>query len=155
LRQKAIRNRPGGFAKIRTVILMAPDIDVGVFRRQARALADKDVSIYIFTSTRDRALRVSAVLRGSGNRLGALADTSQLEGLPVTIIDLSGIEGNSDALNHFKVATSPAVISFLNGMSAFGTEILTDETRKAGFIGSGVNVVQGAATVVLSPFADR
>jgi esterase/lipase superfamily enzyme len=155
LRQKAIRNRPGGFAKIMTVILMAPDIDVGVFRRQARALADKDVSIYIFTSTRDRALRVSAVLRGSGNRLGALADTSQLEGLPVTIIDLSGIEGNSDALNHFKVATSPAVISFLNGMSAFGTEILTDETRKAGFIGSGVNVVQGAATVVLSPFADR
>jgi esterase/lipase superfamily enzyme len=155
LRQKSIRNRPGAFDKIRTVVLMAPDIDVGVFRRQARALAEKDVSIYIFTSTRDRALRVSAVLRGSGQRLGALPDTSQLAGLPVTVIDLSGVEGNGDALNHFKVATSPVMISVLNGMSAYGTGILTDETRKAGLLGSGINVVQGAATVVLSPFAGQ
>ena len=154
LRQKAIRNRPGAFDKIQTVILMAPDIDVGVFRRQARVLARQDVSIYIFTSARDRALRFSALLRGSGERLGALADTSQIPGLPVTIIDLTAVNGNSDSLNHFKVATSPVMISIFSGMSVFGTEILSDEARQPGLIGSGVNVVQNTASVVLAPFGD-
>lgn len=155
LRQKAIRNRPGAFDKIRTIVLMAPDIDVAVFRRQARVLADRDVSIYIFTSARDRALRFSARLRGSGERLGALADTSQIPDLPVTIIDLTAVEGNADSLNHFKVATSPVMISILSGMSAFGTEILWEETRQPGLLGAGVNVVQNTATVVLSPFNER
>lgn len=155
LRQKAIRNRPSGFDKIRSVILMAPDIDVGVFRRQARALAGKDVSIYIFTSARDRALRASAVLRGSGERLGSLSDPSQLGGLPVTIIDLTDIDGSGDSLNHFKVATSPVMISILSGMSAVGTEILTDETHQSSLLGAGVNVVQGAAAVVLSPLTAK
>jgi esterase/lipase superfamily enzyme len=154
LRQKAIRNRPGAFDKIRTVVLMAPDIDVGVFRRQARALAEKDVSIYIFTSARDRALRFSAVLRGSGVRLGGLSDTAKIPDLPVTIIDLTAVTGNGDSLNHFKVATSPVMISVLSGMSAFGTEILSDETRQPGLLGAGVNVVQNTASVVLAPFGD-
>ena len=154
LRQKAIRNRPGAFDKIQTVILMAPDIDVGVFRRQARALAQQDVSIYIFTSARDRALRFSALLRGSGERLGALGDTTQIPDLPVTIIDLTAVNGNGDSLNHFKVATSPVMISILSGMSTFGTEILSDEARQPGLIGSGVNVVQNTASVVLAPFGE-
>jgi esterase/lipase superfamily enzyme len=117
-------------------------------------LAQQDVSIYIFTSARDRALRFSALLRGSGERLGALADTSQIPGLPVTIIDLTAVNGNSDSLNHFKVATSPVMISIFSGMSVFGTEILSDEARQPGLIGSGVNVVQNTASVVLAPFGD-
>ena len=154
LRQKAIRNRPGAFDKIRTVVLMAPDIDVEVFRRQARALAEKDVSIYIFTSARDRALRFSALLRGPGVRLGALSDTARIADLPVTVIDLTEVTGTGDSLNHFKVATSPVMISVLSGMSALGTEILSDETRQPGLLGAGVNVVQSTASVVLAPFGD-
>jgi esterase/lipase superfamily enzyme len=113
------------------------------------------VSIYIFTSARDRALRVSAVLRGSGERLGSLSDPSQLGGLPVTIIDLTDIDGNGDSLNHFKVATSPVMISILSGMSAVGTEILTDETHQSSLLGAGVTVVQEAAAVVLSPLTAK
>ncbi|MCA3449022.1 MAG: alpha/beta fold hydrolase [Rhodobacter sp.] len=154
LRQKAIRNRPGAFDKIKTVVLMAPDIDVDVFRRQARALAEKDVSIYIFTSARDRALRFSALLRGPGVRLGALSDTARIADLPVTVIDLTAVTGTGDSLNHFKVATSPVMISVLSGMSAFGTEILSDEARQPGLLGAGVNVAQSTASVVLAPFGD-
>jgi esterase/lipase superfamily enzyme len=152
LRQKAIRDRPGAFDKIRTVVLMAPDIDVGVFRRQASALAEQDVSIYVFTSARDRALRFSAALRGSGDRLGALADTSQLPGLPVTIIDLTDVAGNEDPLNHFKVATSPVMIALIGGMRANGTEVLSGELRNQGVLGTGIKVVQNTASVVLAPF---
>jgi esterase/lipase superfamily enzyme len=129
LRQKALRAEPGGFAKIEAVLLMAPDIDVGVFRRQARLLAERDVSIYVFTSTRDRALRLSAALRGSGARLGSITDESQLPGLPVTIIDLSEVNGNGDSLNHFKVATSPVMISMMQGMSSYGSRVFNDAAR--------------------------
>jgi esterase/lipase superfamily enzyme len=129
LRQKALRNRPGGFSKIEAVLLMAPDIDVGVFRRQANVLADRNVSIYIFTSSRDRALRLSAALRGSGVRLGSITDESELPGLPVTVIDLSEVDGNGDTLNHFKVATSPVMISMMQGMSAYGSRVFSDAAR--------------------------
>ena len=40
--------------------------------------------------------------------------------LPVTIIDMSDVSGNGDALNHFKVATSPVMISMLRGFSEYG-----------------------------------
>jgi esterase/lipase superfamily enzyme len=147
LRQKAIRDQAAGFAKLGTVVLMAPDIDVSVFRRQARLLAEQDVSIYIFTSSRDRALRFSALLRGSGNRLGSLSDNGPIADLPVTVIDLTDVDDSPDALNHFKVATSPTMIALFNGMSSYGTLILPDETRQPGLIAAG-------AIAVLSPFAD-
>ncbi len=155
LRQKAIRNTPGSFRKISSVVLMAPDIDVAVFRRQAQALAAQDVSIYVFTSSRDRALRLSAALRGSGNRLGSLTDLSQIAGLPVTVIDLTDVAGSGDALNHFKVATSPVMISIIQGLGAYGPEIFRDATQQAGLLEAGVGVVQGVTLVALQPLADR
>ena len=155
LRQKAIRNAPGGFAKVQSVVLMAPDIDVGVFRRQAQALAAQGVSIYVVTSSRDRALRLSAALRGTGGRLGSLTDLSQIAGLPVTVIDLTDVAGNGDALNHFKVATSPVMISLIQGLGAYGPEIFRDATHQAGLLEAGVGIVQGVTLVALQPLADR
>ena len=70
LRQMAIRDRRRVLHKISTVVLMAPDIDVGVFRRPAAAVSRQDVSIYVFTSSRDRAWRLSAALRGSEAKAG-------------------------------------------------------------------------------------
>lgn len=155
LRQKAIRNQPGGFSKIEAVLLMAPDIDVGVFLKQAQALARQNVSIYVFTSTRDRALRLSAALRGTGARLGSLTDESQLGGLPVTVIDLSDVSGNEDSLNHFKVATSPMMISVMRGMSTYGTRVFADAARDPGLIGGGLGLVQEVTSIALAPAAER
>ncbi len=147
VRQAAIRNRPGTFDRVQTVVLMAPDVDIGVFRRQAAAAALGDVSLYVFTSSRDRALRLSAALRGSGNRLGALSDPSQVDGLPVTIIDLTDVNGNEDALNHFKVATSPVMISLLRGLGSYGTTIFEEEARKATIVDAGVGIVRDVSSI--------
>jgi esterase/lipase superfamily enzyme len=155
LRQKAIRNRPGGFAKIESVLLMAPDIDVGVFRRQAKVLADQDVSIYVFTSSRDRALRLSAALRGSGARLGSLTDDRALSGLPVTVIDLTSVNGNGDRLNHFKVATSPVMISMMQGMASFGSRVFADAAQDQGLFDGGLGLVQDVTSIALAPIAER
>jgi esterase/lipase superfamily enzyme len=155
LRQMAIRDAPGSFNKISTVVLMAPDIDVGVFRRQAAALSAKDVSIYVFTSSRDRALRLSAALRGSDARLGSLTDDTSLGALPVTIIDISDVNGNGDALNHFKVATSPVMISMLRGFSKYGERIFADENRDQGLVDTGLGIVQGVTSAALAPITDR
>lgn len=155
LRQMAIRDTPGSFNKISTVVLMAPDIDVGVFRRQAAALSAKDVSIYVFTSSRDRALRLSAALRGSDARLGSLTDDTSLGALPVTIIDISDVKGNGDALNHFKVATSPVMISMLRGFSKYGERIFADENRDQGIVDTGLGIVQGVTSAALAPITDR
>jgi esterase/lipase superfamily enzyme len=155
LRQKAIRNQPGGFSKIQAVLLMAPDIDVGVFLKQAQALAKQNVSIYVFTSTRDRALRLSAALRGTGARLGSLTDESRLGDLPVTVIDLSDVSGNGDTLNHFKVATSPVMISVMRGMSTYGTRVFADAARGPGFFDGGFGLVQEMTSIALAPIAER
>ena len=154
LRQKAIRGTPSDFRKLQTVVLMAPDIDVGVFRRQAQALEGDGVSIYIFTSERDRALRFSAVLRGTGARLGALSDNSKVADLPVTVIDLSALDGNQDAQNHFKVATSPVMISLIRGLDAYGNQTLSDASNaRSGLIDSSVGILKDIGSVALQPFA--
>lgn len=155
MRQRAIRNQPGAFTKVQAVILMAPDIDVSVFRRQARALAERNVSIYVFTSTRDRALRFSAALRGTGPRLGAVSDSGGFADLPVTIINLTEVDGNNDALNHFKVATSPVMISLISGLSKHGSQTLRDAIRRPGVIDGGLTVMQDVTTIVVAPIAQR
>ncbi len=151
LRQKAIRDVPGGFSKIKTVALMAPDIDVGVFRRQVAALAPEDVSIYVFTSSRDRALRISAALRGTGARLGSLTDETEVPDLPVTIVDISSLAGNEDSLNHFKVATSPVMISVMRGLSAYGPRLFADAENDTRLLDAGRGLVQDATSIALSP----
>lgn len=155
MRQKAIRDAPGAFRKLDAVVLIAPDIDIGVFRRQARDLAAQDVSIYVVSSSRDRALRFSAALRGTSARLGSVPDVSGLSDLPVTVIDLSDVETENDALGHFKVATSPVMISLLGGLDTFGPAILRDTARQPGLLDAGVTVLQDVSMGALQPIADR
>lgn len=154
-RQIAIRKGPNGFRKMQVLVLMAPDIDTEVFRRQARELRDDDVSIYVFTSSRDRALRFSARLRGQGERLGSLSDPSSIADLPVTVIDLSDVEAQNDAMNHFKVATSSAMISLFRGLGEMGTEIARDELRNPNLFTTSLNAVQGVSAVALQPVIGR
>ena len=155
MRQKAIRDAPGAFRKLQTVVLIAPDIDIAVFRRQARALEGHGVSIYVFSSSRDRALRVSAALRGTGERLGSISDVAAISDLPVTVIDLSDVASGDDALGHFKVATSPVMIALIQGLRSYGTEILHDTAKKPGVLEAGVAVMQDVASAALQPLADR
>jgi esterase/lipase superfamily enzyme len=153
VRQMAIRGSPRFFDKLGAVVLMAPDLDVGVFRTQLRPLADKDVPLYIFVSTRDRALRLSSFLRGESERLGSIHDLSVVAGLPVVVINISDVGATSDPLGHFKVATSPSMIALISGMDEGGIEIFRDEERRPTLFETTIKVVQGVTEVVLEPLA--
>jgi esterase/lipase superfamily enzyme len=153
LRSLAVAGSPAFFDKLQAVVLMAPDLDVDVFRGQASALPP-GTPVYVFFSSRDRALRASSWLRGGSDRLGAIRDPALLQDLDVTLIDTSSVDDGEDALGHFAVATSPAMISVIRGLSQYGTEIFVDAENSPSPVQAAFNVVQGVGEAVLSPLAE-
>jgi esterase/lipase superfamily enzyme len=155
MRQIAIRGDARTLRKTSTVVLIAPDIDIEVFRRQMAELARFDVSVYVFASSRDRALRVSARLRGQQDRLGSLSDVAAVSDLPVTLIDLTDVETQNDSLNHFKVATSPSMIALIGGINKTGEIVLREQLGSTSLLEASVGLVQEATSVVLIPVTGR
>jgi esterase/lipase superfamily enzyme len=152
LRQMALVGAPRFFGKLQAVALLSPDVDVDLFRSEVAPLATMDIPWFIFVSSHDRALRASSFLRGQKARLGSLVDPEALEGLDVTVIDMSEVEGG-DALNHSVVAASPVMISLVQGLSRYGTDILEHDQAKIGLAATTANVVQSVTEVVVSPLA--
>ncbi len=152
VRQMAVRRADTLLDKLQAVVLIAPDLDIDVFRMQVAALAPREVPIYIAISGRDRALRFSGMLRGQTDRLGSIRETSRVSELPgVVIIDVTDVEGSDDPLNHFAVATSPAMIALIGGLDRLGGTMLRDEARSGNVFEATVRVVAGASEVVLQP----
>lgn len=149
LRQMEIRGAPVFFDKLSSVVLVAPDIDVDLFVNQATPLAELDIPLYIFVSSRDRALRLSSLLRGRAPRLGMLTDAAALGDLPVAIIDTSDVGANGDPLQHFKAASSPTMIALFAGMGTAGLEMFQEGQNSPGLLQGGVDAIQDAANVVL------
>jgi esterase/lipase superfamily enzyme len=67
--------------------------------------------MYLLVSQDDYALRISRRIAGGVPRVGA-ADTAELEGLGVTVIDLSEVE-NSSSGSHSKFVGSPEVVRLI------------------------------------------
>lgn len=102
------RNR----AALRNIILASPDIDIDLFRTQLAQLPRAYVErIFLLVSTDDAALRFSRRIAGGVPRVGA-ANTAELEGLGVTVIDLSEITDSSSG-SHSKFAGSPEVVRLI------------------------------------------
>ena len=120
LRQLSLLGDKRTLSRISAVVLMSPDIDPDVFRRQFERIDPAPERTVIFTNSSDRALGVSGFLTRKKNRLGAITDTTKLQGLPVTVVDLSNIS-DGDRSNHNVAATSPSAIRFLDGLLADGT----------------------------------
>ncbi len=118
-------------AKIRNLVLAAPDLDVGVFRRQLEDMGPRRPKVTLFVASSDRALQVSAFLTRGMTRLGAIdpsleAYREQLAGLSgVTVLDLSALR-SGDRLNHDLFAQSPAVVRLIGDRLLQG-QIVTDE----------------------------
>ena len=99
LRERAIA-RPGSVAQeIDGVILISPDIDVQLFKAQARRIGDLPDPFGIFVSRRDRALALSARLTGQRDRLGN-ATASELSDIEVTLVDVTEF---SKGAGHFTI----------------------------------------------------
>ena len=150
LRQAAIRGNSGVRSRVAGVILISPDIDVDVFRAQARAIGELPKPFIIFTSARDRALAVSALVSGETNRLGNLRDVKELAGLDVTLLEVGAF---STGAGHFTAGNSPALIRLLNRVGEIESAFDYDRVSRVGLLPGAVLTVQGATRIILSPVA--
>jgi esterase/lipase superfamily enzyme len=137
---------------VQAVVLFSPDLDVDVFRAQARRIGQLPDPFIIFTSRRDRALGLSARLTGQRARLGNLEDFSRLSDLRVIVLDVSAFS-NTAGLNHFSVARSPTLIRLLGNVPAVDEALGADRSGRAGLFPGTILTLQNATAIVLSPVA--
>ncbi|MFC3613936.1 alpha/beta hydrolase [Lutimaribacter marinistellae] len=149
LRQMALRGDRATLSRLGGVVLMSPDIDPVLFRRQVEEIGDLPQPFVIFSSSRDPALRLSARLTGHDDRLGNITSVDAVAGLDVTVIDLSGTK--DAASRHLAAATSPTLIGFLNGSGSLLRSLKTDATGKTGVLPGTVLLAQEATAVILAP----
>jgi esterase/lipase superfamily enzyme len=107
----ALRGRLGD------VILAAPDVDVDIFREEARAVRGLPESMTLLASSEDEALKASARLAGNIPRAGELIDGQPVQVPGIVAVDLSGIEARSGGIAaHSAFANQPLVVTRLGAM---------------------------------------
>ncbi|WP_212522920.1 alpha/beta fold hydrolase [Actibacterium sp. MT2.3-13A] len=150
LRQLSLKRGGSVAPLVDGVILISPDIDVDVFRSQARTIGHLPQPFVIFASQRDRALALSARLSGESNRLGNLDTVQKVADLEVVVIDVSAYAGG-DWLNHLTIAQSPALIRLFSNIAAVEAAFSGDMAGRTGLLPGTVLTVQDATAIILSP----
>ncbi|QQA42766.1 alpha/beta hydrolase [Pelagovum pacificum] len=148
LRQMAIRDGGTPSVDFGGIILVSPDIDIELFRRLAEESGGLPEPFAIFVSKNDPALRISALLAGTRDRLGTNTDPALLGNLPVSVIDVSDFAFDNENL-HFTAANSPALIRIL-------TRAAMAERETPGSAGPVLGSVMGQGmetAVLISPRA--
>ncbi|TDK44454.1 alpha/beta hydrolase [Antarcticimicrobium luteum] len=130
------------------VVLISPDLDIDLFRVQARRFHELPQPFAIFVSKRDKALALSARINGAGARLGNLRDAEALGEFPVTILDVSDFSSRN---SHFTLGTSPALISLLSNSATLDVAFQTDRAGRSGLLPGTVLTVRNATQLILSP----
>jgi esterase/lipase superfamily enzyme len=148
LRQMALVGDAGALRRIRGIVLIQPDIDVDVFRSQARDIGQLPQPFVIFGSSGDRILNISARVSGASERLGNLSDISRIADLQVTYVDTKNFAAGS---GHMNLATSPALISLFGGIEDMEKAFSADEKARVGLLPGIVLTVRSATEVVLAP----
>ncbi len=148
LRQIAIRNKGSLRSKIAGVVLISPDIDVDVFRAQAKAMGELPQPFLIFGSDRDRILNISATLTGRTERLGNIKDVSELADLKVTFLDVAAYTSGA---GHFPLGDSPALLSLMGNIAQVDAAFGAETKGRVGLLPGVVLTVQNATEVILSP----
>jgi len=148
LRQIAIGRRGDLMGRIGGVVLISPDVDLDVFRSQARRIARLPQPFLILTSQRDRALAVSALLTGQHERLGHIGDVSKLAEFDVTVLDVSAF---STGLGHFALGDSPALIRLVGSIGEVDAAFGRDPSARPGLLPGTVINIRRATQIVLNP----
>ena len=86
--------------KIKNVLLVAPDVDNNVFRREVGQLSRPRPRFALFLSQDDQALKLSKSIRGGVTRLGDIDPDQEpyrgdFERAGVLVFDLTGLRGNA------------------------------------------------------------
>jgi esterase/lipase superfamily enzyme len=108
LRQAKLRERSPFLKKLKEVVLLAPDIDVNVFRTQLDAIGKLNSPIIVAVSKDDRALATSERLAGGVPRVGnVLIDNPRAQAAikryGFDVVDLSQVK-SEDYFAHSKFA---------------------------------------------------
>lgn len=148
LRQIARSGKKGTLEHLAAVVLISPDLDVDVFRAQARAVGQLPEPFVIFTSQRDHALRLAARLSGETERLGNLQDVDRVADLKVTMVEVGAFSVGD---GHFTLGRSPALLALLGQTGAMAAALDGDQSTRAGLVPGVVLTVQQATRIVLAP----
>ncbi len=162
LRQMAIRDGGHVTAKIRNVILAAPDVDFDVFATEWRSIGQPRPRLTVFASRDDAALKASRVVAGDVARLGQIDPAAEpyrtaLANAGIEVIDLTDLHG-VDGLNHSKFAENPEIVQRIGQRlmagETFGSAGESLGERVEGFaMGVGETVGGAAGIAVSAPIA--
>jgi esterase/lipase superfamily enzyme len=131
LQSRSMRTgRIGG--KVKNILLVAPDVDASVFRRQMHQMGASRPGFALFLSQDDRALELSKSLWGGDTRLGEVNPElepykSDFEREKIMVFDLSHLDGKAHS-RAFDEVTS--VVGMIERRLAAGQQ-LTEERAAA------------------------
>ena len=151
LRALALSGDQGTMNKIAGVILISPDIDVDVFRSQARDVGVLPEPFVIFGSNKDRVLKLSGRLTGQRERLGTLQDLTRLADLKVTYLDVGAFTEGS---GHFDIGDSAALIRLFDRIGDVDRAFNRDAAGRTGLLPGLIITAQSATRVILQPVVD-
>ncbi|MEO0931906.1 MAG: alpha/beta hydrolase [Pseudomonadota bacterium] len=115
MRQLAISGNRDVLRRMDSVTFLSPDLDPDIFRAQASAIGDLPEPFVILNSQTDRALRLSSLLSGGREKVGAISSAADVDGLNVTFLDITNLRDGS-SLDHMVAFTSPVAIDVLRQM---------------------------------------
>lgn len=148
LRQMAIA-KPGSVdRKIKSVILISPDIDVSVFKNQAQNIGKLPDPFLIFVSHDDRLLALSSLVSRESDRVGNIRDVSRLGGLEVSVIDVSAF---SKGLGHDAPGDSPELIRILKDIGPIAAAFESEGSGGVGLADMAILTVRSATETILEP----
>jgi esterase/lipase superfamily enzyme len=145
LRQLRLTGRGAVLERLNSVLLAAPDIDLDVFRAQAKGIGQLVPPITVLASPDDRALQFSNRLGGDRERLGGLdVRDPRIQDLAkdcgIQLIDISSMTA-TDSLNHDK---------FIGAVTSLKTALSPKKSENP-FRRAGAFVLNAMATVLETP----
>jgi esterase/lipase superfamily enzyme len=134
LRSRSIRNptRPG---KLRNVLLVAPDVDVDVFRTQIRRIGTNGPHFFLFVSQDDRALSLSRTIWGDVPRLGDIDPESEpyrseFEKDRIVVFDLTTLARGGDDAHSRAFEQADTVVRLLRDRLGQGQQLSEKESEQ-------------------------
>ncbi|MFM7446673.1 MAG: alpha/beta hydrolase, partial [Tabrizicola sp.] len=148
MRQMVLQDGPGALDQIKGVVLIAPDLDLDVFRSQARDIDTLPEPFVIFGSSRDRVLNISATLSGSGDRLGNMDTVAKVADLNVIYLDTAAF---ATGTGHLNLGENPALLKLFGGLVGISDAFTADARARVGLLPGLVLTVRNATEIVLAP----
>ncbi len=146
LRQMAIGKNRAVLDRIGGVVLLSPDVDVDVFTTTARRIGKLPQPFFIFTSGRDKALSLSALLAGRTKRLGNIDKPEKLADLDITVIDTTAFSVKD---GHFNIGKSASLIGILGNMADIDAAFQDDQAQNTDLFTQTVQQFRNARVVTV------